>query len=69
MALDYMCIQTNVTSLRGHEDVNNPSENGAFIHGFYLEGAAWNLEQKDKKDIYVNKDQKNCILKCQLLML
>jgi len=41
MALDYMCIQTNVTSLRGSEDVNNPSDNGAYIHGFYLEGAAW----------------------------
>lgn len=38
-----MVIQTNVTSMKNSEDVVNPAENGAYIHGLYLEGAAWEM--------------------------
>ena len=29
--------------MRGPEDCVNKAENGAYIHGFFLEGAAWEL--------------------------
>lgn len=38
-----MVLQTNITGLKGHEEVQVPAETGAFIHGLYLEGAAWEL--------------------------
>jgi len=41
--LDNMSLQTNVTAMKGPEDVVNPAENGSYIHGLYLEGAAWEL--------------------------
>lgn len=38
-----MAIQTNPTSFRNAEDCINRAENGAYIHGLYLEGAAWEI--------------------------
>lgn len=38
-----MVLQTNVTVTRGSEEVVGYPESGAFIHGLYLEGAAWEL--------------------------
>jgi hypothetical protein len=32
-----------VTAIKGSEEVVAPAENGAYIHGVYLEGAAWEL--------------------------
>jgi hypothetical protein len=32
-----------VTAIKGHEEVVAAAENGAYIHGVYLEGAAWEL--------------------------
>lgn len=29
--------------MRNPEEVTRPAEFGAYIHGFYLEGAAWEL--------------------------
>ena len=43
MPLDNMTIQTNVSSIKGPEDVNHAAENGAFVHGLFLEGAAWEM--------------------------
>eukprot|EP01016_Furgasonia_blochmanni_P056398 TRINITY_DN9609_c0_g2_i1.p1 TRINITY_DN9609_c0_g2~~TRINITY_DN9609_c0_g2_i1.p1 ORF type:complete len:465 (+),score=151.11 TRINITY_DN9609_c0_g2_i1:836-2230(+) len=43
LPLDNMAIQTNVTVFKSHEEIQNYPENGAYIHGLYLEGAAWEL--------------------------
>lgn len=32
-----------MTTKKGSEEVVGPADNGAFIHGLYLEGAAWEL--------------------------
>jgi hypothetical protein len=32
---------TNVTLYKTPEEVPGPAENGAYIHGLWLEGAAW----------------------------
>ena len=33
---DNMSLQTNVTLLKGPEEVHNHAENGAYVHGFVL---------------------------------
>jgi len=38
-----MVLQTNVTTMRGIEEVVAYAENGFYVHGLYLEGAAWEL--------------------------
>ena len=43
LPLDNMSLQTNVTLFKGPEEVPGPAENGAYVHGFVLEGAAWEL--------------------------
>jgi hypothetical protein len=36
-----MTLRTDVTNTRNHEDLPGPAESGAYVHGFYLEGAGW----------------------------
>jgi hypothetical protein len=36
-----MSLQTNVTFFKSAEEVLGPAENGAYVHGLVLEGAAW----------------------------
>ena len=40
-----MTIKTQVTGMKSEEDVTNPAESGAYIHGMYLEGASWESSQ------------------------
>eukprot|EP00335_Anophryoides_haemophila_P000261 CAMPEP_0204821514 /NCGR_PEP_ID=MMETSP1018-20131115/21402_1 /ASSEMBLY_ACC=CAM_ASM_000518 /TAXON_ID=46462 /ORGANISM="Anophryoides haemophila, Strain AH6" /LENGTH=56 /DNA_ID=CAMNT_0051934081 /DNA_START=1127 /DNA_END=1297 /DNA_ORIENTATION=+ len=42
-ALDAILLQTNVTAIKGIEDVTTAAVDGAYIHGMFLEGAAWEL--------------------------
>ena len=41
LPLDNMSLQTNVTLFKTAEEVQAYPENGAYIHGLILEGAAW----------------------------
>jgi dynein heavy chain len=43
LPLDNMILLTNVTLFKTPEEVPGPAENGAYIHGLWLEGAAWEL--------------------------
>jgi len=36
-----MVLQTNVTSYDDPKELSNYAENGFYVHGLYLEGAAW----------------------------
>lgn len=38
-----MVLQTNVTAYKSPEEVTAHPESGAYIHGIFLEGAAWEL--------------------------
>lgn len=41
--LDYMCLQTDVTNTVQASEIVKASEDGMYIWGYFLEGAAWEL--------------------------
>lgn len=41
LALDKMGFRTLVTNWRSKEEVPGPAEDGKYIHGFFMQGAAW----------------------------
>mmetsp|Transcript_44320 Transcript_44320/g.32330 ORF Transcript_44320/g.32330 Transcript_44320/m.32330 type:complete len:80 (-) Transcript_44320:277-516(-) len=43
LPLDDMCLKTEVTNIKDHEEIQAAAEDGAFVHGFFLEGAGWEL--------------------------
>lgn len=43
LALDDMTLKTTVTNVVNHAEITEPAENGAYIHGFFLQGAAWEM--------------------------
>lgn len=43
LALDDMTLKTNVTNIRDPLEIQTSAENGCYIHGFFLQGAAWEL--------------------------
>jgi dynein heavy chain len=43
LALDDMTLKTDVTNIRDKDQITAPAENGCYIHGFFLQGAAWEL--------------------------
>lgn len=49
LPLDNMVLRTDVLNIRDHKEIQEPaevgsaSESGAYIHGFFLEGAGWEL--------------------------
>jgi dynein heavy chain, axonemal len=43
LALDDMVLKTDVVNFRDPADIPEAAANGAFIHGFFLQGAAWEL--------------------------
>lgn len=43
LPLDSMCLKTDVTNVKDLDEITGPPENGAYIYGFFLEGAAWEM--------------------------
>lgn len=43
LALDDMVLQTDVINIRDPAEVPGIAENGAYIHGFFMQGAAWEM--------------------------
>jgi len=43
LALDDMTLKTDVTNIRDCTQITVAADNGCYIHGFYLQGAAWEL--------------------------
>jgi dynein heavy chain len=41
LALDYMTLETTVLNTKDTADIAAAAEDGAFINGFFLEGAGW----------------------------
>jgi len=48
-----MCLQTTVTNFIDPEEIHNYPENGAYVHGFFLEGAAWELGRSPTEEGYL----------------
>ncbi|KAL7641741.1 UNVERIFIED_CONTAM: hypothetical protein RMT77_007615 [Armadillidium vulgare] len=56
LPLDQMCLQCEVTK-KVKEDLTSPPREGAYIHGLFLEGASWDIENSilvdsKLKDLY-----------------
>lgn len=43
LPLDDMTLKTDVTNVRDYTEIAEQTENGAYIHGFFLQGASWEL--------------------------
>ena len=43
LPLDDMTLRTDITNTRSHEDLPGPAESGSYVHGFFLEGAGWEM--------------------------
>ena len=41
--LDDMTLRTDVTNIKDYKEMQEAAEIGAYIHGFFLEGAGWEL--------------------------
>ena len=43
LALDDMVLKSDVLNTKDPKEVTEHPEDGAFIHGFFLEGAGWEM--------------------------
>ena len=43
LPLDGMVLKTDITNIRDPKEIPDNAEKGAYIHGFYMQGASWEL--------------------------
>jgi dynein heavy chain len=41
LPLDFMVLKSEVTNTKDPEELPGPADNGAYVHGYFLEGAGW----------------------------
>lgn len=49
-SLDSMRVQMDVTKVTDHTTVEDQPESGTYVHGLYLEGARWDMEENTLAD-------------------
>lgn len=47
-----------MTAIKSHEDVTGPAAEGAYIHGLWLEGAAWELGGEGQEGYLIDQRPK-----------
>lgn len=58
MPLDDICLRTDIKNSYGKEDFPKAPEVGAYVHGFFLEGAAWEVARGDEQGYLVEMQPK-----------
>ena len=58
LELDKLVIQTDVSKKMSVDDVEEAARDGAFVNGFYMEGARWDvgaqiIDKSQPKEMYV----------------
>jgi len=53
LPLDDVCLNTNVKNSFVPEDYANFAEEGAYVTGFFLEGAGWEMGRGDEQGYLV----------------
>ena len=48
-----MTLMTSVTNMLEPAEVQNYPDNGAFVHGFFIEGAAWEMGHNPGEEGYL----------------
>ena len=43
LPLDDMCLKCDVLNTKDPEELPGPAESGAYVYGFFLDGAGWEL--------------------------
>ena len=43
LPLDDMCLKTDVVNVREPTEISEPADNGSYVHGFFLQGASWEI--------------------------
>ena len=62
LPLDNMTIATAVTSLsKAEEVIDHPKNGGRYVHGLYMEGAAWFHDEEECEDYDVNGVTCRCV--------
>jgi len=59
LPLDNMVLRTDVTNNPDQSDITTHSNSGSYIHGFYLEGAAWELGRPGEQGYLTDQQPKD----------